>query len=394
MQTAKLGVTMAKSNSRPPPKAGASPPGHSSPSRKGAGTKTGLPKLNDDDGEPSKTVKLTLPDDLRVTMRPKKRITLTEIPEAPPTQKLMELPSLVDTDDSEETSTTQTRIRIHAPGPTKRAMLTVLTGLSAGQVVTLDHGETVFGRTSTCTVLLKDQGISREHCRIVARRGRRLRVQDLGSTNGTYVDGKRISNAKLEGGERIQLGSDVVMRFSVGDETEAQVAHKLYETSTRDRLTGCYSRGFFDERLGAEIAYSRRHGSPVGVILFDIDHFKRVNDDGGHAAGDLVLREVAVSVQQLVRAEDILARYGGEEFVMIVRGIRHENILRLAERVREAVERGQPRFNDRIYEVTISLGVASWEECGKVGGPQTLLQLADERLYRAKREGRNRTCGA
>ncbi len=201
-------------------------------------------------------------------------------------------------------------------------------------------------------------------------------------------------SAKLSGGERIQqLGADVVMRFSFGDETEEHVARQLYETSTRDRLTRCYSRGFFDERLAAEVAYARRHKSQLGVILFDIDHFKRINDDGGHAAGDQVLRDVAECVQKLVRAEDILARYGGEEFVMIVRGIEHDHVVQLAERVREAVGKAHPGIDLDVQRHCQSRRRVVGRVCegGRGGG---VVQLADERMYRAKREGRNRTCGA
>ena len=163
-------------------------------------------------------------------------------------------------------------------------MLTVLTGLSMGQVIVIKDGDTILGRGHNCTVLLKDQGISREHCKITFSRSRRPRIFDLGSTNGMFVDGERVASAKLSGGERVQLGPDVLMRFSFGDEAEEQVARRLYETSTTDRLTKCYGRRFFEERLAAEIAYTRRHKSALAVILFDIDHFKIINDTGGHAS--------------------------------------------------------------------------------------------------------------
>ena len=107
----------------------------------------------------------------------------------------------------------------------------------------------------------------------------------------------------------------------------------------RDALTRAHNRRYLVERLGSEIAYARRHVTHLALIMFDLDHFKRVNDTHGHLAGDEVLREVAALVSRLIRAEDVFARFGGEEFVVLVRGIEHDNATRFAERMRSAVER-------------------------------------------------------
>jgi diguanylate cyclase (GGDEF)-like protein len=215
-------------------------------------------------------------------------------------------------------------------------------------------------------------------------------VEDLGSTNGTFVGGRRVERAELRAGDRVQIGPNVVVRFAILDEAEEQLAHQLYEASTKDALTKVYNRKYFVERLAAEVAYAQRHKTPLSLVLFDLDHFKKVNDTHGHLAGDVVLRVVAAQVQRTIRTEDVLARYGGEEFVVLVRGIPHANVAHFGERVRKAVERLTVPWEQIQMKATISVGVASLSECDDKATGDTILHKADERLYRAKSAGRNR----
>jgi two-component system cell cycle response regulator len=171
---------------------------------------------------------------------------------------------------------------------------------------------------------------------------------------------------------------------------EEALARQLYDGATRDPLTGLFNRKYARERLTAEIAYAQRQGTRLGLIMADIDHFKRVNDGFGHAAGDIVLRLVAAQMQRTSRFEDLLARYGGEEFV--VRGVDHPSVRVLAERVRRAVQRLVVPWESASLSVTLSLGVASLVECGSNASADALVAIADERLYRAKARGRNRVC--
>jgi predicted component of type VI protein secretion system len=166
----------------------------------------------------------------------------------------------------------------------------VLTGLNAGQVYTLDTDETTIGRGREVKLRVEDVGISRAHSRIVRTMDGTFFVEDLGSTNGTFVGGKRVERAELHSGDRVQVGPNVVLRFAVLDEAEEQLAHQLYEASTKDALTKVYNRKYFVERLASEVAYAQRHKSPLALVLFDLDHFKKVNDTHGHLAGDVVLR--------------------------------------------------------------------------------------------------------
>jgi len=273
-----------------------------------------------------------------------------------------------------------------------RALLTVLAGLNAGQVFTLDRDETFIGRGRDADVGIDDVGISRRHARIVRTEGGRHVLEDLGSTNGVFVNGRKVERAELASGDRVQVGPTLVLRFGLIAADEEALAHKLYDGSTHDALTGLYNRKYAGERLSAEVAYAHRHGIFLSLVLFDLDHFKRVNDSLGHPAGDIVLRVVAAQVQKAVRTEDVVARYGGEEFVVLVRGIERRSVSVLADRVRMCVERLSIPWESQTLKVTVSIGVASLSECGARPTAEALVALADKRLYLAKTGGRNRVC--
>jgi diguanylate cyclase (GGDEF)-like protein len=270
------------------------------------------------------------------------------------------------------------------------ASLAILAGLNAGQVFTVEGSEVVLGRGRDADVRIDDVGISRRHARIVRTEEQRHFIEDLGSTNGTFVNGHAVERAELAGGDRVQVGPTVLLRFSFIAPDEEALARKLYEGSTRDALTQLFNRKYATERLLAEVAYAHRHGTLLSLLLFDLDHFKRVNDSFGHLAGDVVLRVVAAQVQKSIRTEDVLARYGGEEFVVLVRGIEPKNVNVLAERVRMGVERLSIPWESRTLKTTVSIGVASLSECAPKAAVEALVALADERLYQAKASGRNR----
>ncbi len=318
------------------------------------------------------------------------------------TKPPINLPSLISDDERDgidEPTGTETRAQ---PSPismrsNQRARFTVMTGVSAGLVVTLEKDVTVIGRAPDVDIRFDEAGISRHHARVTrTRRGRHL-LEDLGSKNGTLLNGGRVTRHELlEVGDRLQVGSVIVVQFGLFDDAEDELARRLYEASTRDTLTKSYNRRYLLERFDAEFSYARRHQSELGVILFDLDFFKKVNDTYGHPAGDRVLSAVSARVLKLIRKEDTFARYGGEEFAVLVRGLSHENVMRFAERVRKAIEalRVPPHDEATVaIETTISLGVATLAECVESASPGSLLALADKRLYRAKDSGRNRTCG-
>jgi diguanylate cyclase (GGDEF)-like protein len=238
---------------------------------------------------------------------------------------------------------------------------------------------------------VNDAGVSRRHARIVRIDGPRYVLEDLGSKNGVFVNGRKVETAELAAGDRLQIGPTLVLRLTFAAVDEEALAHKLYEGSTRDGLTRLFNRKYADERLVAEVAHARRHKGQFSLVLFDLDHFKAVNDSFGHPAGDGVLRVVAAQVRRALRAEDVLARYGGEEFVVLARGLDLESVGKLANRVRKGVERLSIPWELQTIEPTVSVGVSSLSECAEPT-VQALVALADQRLYQAKTTGRNRVC--
>ncbi|MDP9033994.1 MAG: GGDEF domain-containing protein [Myxococcota bacterium] len=300
-------------------------------------------------------------------------------------------------DEESSTRTTDSAIAMPPAVSTRqrmRALLTVLGGPATGRVFAVQEDETVLGRSKEAHVRIDDPGASRAHARIVKSGEGKYFLEDLASTNGTFLDGRRVERAELSTGARIHFGASVVFSFSLLDAQAERITHQLYESSVRDPLTRAHNRRYFVERLASEIAHARRHETQLALILFDLDNFKRVNDTYGHLAGDDVLRDVAALVSRMIRAEDVFARYGGEEFVVVVRSIGQPNVSRFAERLRVAIERLEVASEATILRVTISAGHASLHELPEdERRADALLRLADERLYRAKTAGRNRVVG-
>jgi diguanylate cyclase (GGDEF)-like protein len=170
-------------------------------------------------------------------------------------------------------------------------------------------------------------------------------------------------------------------------------SRELRLLSTRDRFTGLLNRAVFNEQLEREAAFARREDGHFAVAMLDIDHFKKFNDTYGHAGGDEALRAVARTLREACRSTDVVARYGGEEFALILPGVMSGRATDLLERFRRVVAvkpitlPGRPK----PASVTVSIGVAIWPDDG--GTPAEVLRCADQRLYQAKAEGRDRVVG-
>lgn len=276
--------------------------------------------------------------------------------------------------------------------PDRNAYLTVLNGPFVGRTYRLVNGRLMLGRAPDCDIVLDDEGVSRRHALFVIDADGKVTLEDLGSTNGSRVNGETQTLVELHGGERLSFGSDTLYKFEFRDSIEEHYATHLYESATQDHLTGVYNERFLRDQLRVEFAWHKRHRRPLALIFLDIDRFKYVNDRYGHLGGDRILRQVAERCQGLVRAEDVFARYGGEEFVCLLRDTPLAEAVDLAERMRSAVATESFEFGDaakpRATNVTISAGVAAIDD--GLESPDHLLALADERLYRAKKSGRNR----
>ncbi len=245
----------------------------------------------------------------------------------------------------------------------------------------------VIGRGNHCDIRIQDSSVSRHHARIQPEADG-YAVRDLQSTNGTYVNDTLANERRLQDGDYLRIGN-CIYRFLSGDNVEAAYHEEIYRRTIIDALTDIHNKRFLMEYLERELARSARFHRPLALVMFDIDHFKTINDQMGHLAGDFTLRELAACVKAGVRKEEEFARYGGDEFVVILPETTREGALTFAERIRSGVEQKRFIFEDKLYPVTISVGVAFTEGEESLSATE-LIARADERLYQAKEAGRNR----
>jgi diguanylate cyclase (GGDEF)-like protein len=270
-----------------------------------------------------------------------------------------------------------------------RAYLVVLAGASVGEMYKIDTEKTVIGRGQKANIRLLDDGISREHAQLVVQKDR-IVLQDLGSTNGTYCNGLKVEGSKeLVDGDKILVGSTTILKFTYHDNLDEIFQKQMYESALRDGLTKAFNKKYFTDRLESEFTFATRHVAPLTLVLFDIDHFKKVNDTHGHQAGDLVLSEISTLLTGALRAEDVFARYGGEEFAVICRGSDVAQGQIVAERMRRAVEMHKFVFEGTPIPITISVGVSGLPNPACKDAAE-LVNLADQALYKSKHAGRNR----
>lgn len=265
----------------------------------------------------------------------------------------------------------------------------MLSDPTPGGLHVLDKDEFIVGRAPEVDLSIDDPGLSRAHARFI-RHGNSYFVEDLKSTNGTSVNGERICGLTLlQAGERIQLGRDIVLRFAIQDRLALEAAERVYEQSIRDALTGLHNRRYLEEQLAHKYTCAVRDHTDMAVVIFDVDHFKRINDAFGHQAGDATLQMLGQLLQRHANTSDVIARYGGEEFVLLSAGQTIVEAKQRAETIRQTLASSEQRAEGRSYHATLSAGVASLRH----GGYRTinaLLSAADQALYRAKETGRNR----
>ena len=268
-------------------------------------------------------------------------------------------------------------------------------GAGAGQRFDLDSGDLVLGRGEDVDLKVEGHGISRRHAALqVGLQG--VVFIDLGSANASFVNDERVTGpVTLKDGDLVRL-ANVVFRFHDRRSLDALLHQRLHRLANVDALTGTSNRRHTHEALQRELARALRTGSPLAVICCDLDHFKLVNDQFGHAAGDAVLKESATLLRAELRADDVFGRWGGEEFVVVASDTPFEPALGLAERLRLALAGhvfdlevpDQGRLQRVPYRQTMSVGLAMLNPAMR--DEHDLLAAADRRLYAAKRDGRNR----
>lgn len=262
------------------------------------------------------------------------------------------------------------------------------TGSNLGKRHELGQEPLVMGRAEDCGICTHDTSTSRRHATIELAKDGLHRVVDLQSTNGTYVNDVQVSNAPLSDGDYLRLGQ-VVFRYLVPSNVEVAYHEELQQLSTTDPLTLVPNRRGLECAATQELARAARFGRNLALVMFDVDHFKTINDERGHAAGDAALRQLAERVELTLRRGDVFARLGGDEFAMLLPGASLEAAGIAAERVRKAIANKPFEHEGKSFAVTVSMG-ASVAKPNQGATLEQLMKAADEKLYAAKHAGRNR----
>lgn len=285
------------------------------------------------------------------------------------------------------------RTQIAAPLP---MYLIMVRGGMTGTMLRVGDRPTSLGRSGENTHQFHDATVSRRHAVIAYDSEGVAWLTDLGSSNGTFVDGKRLQPnqpMRLEDGSRIQLGAALVLKYVSLDPCDERFQREMFERAVRDNLTGLYNRAYFLEQVGPLCDRNIQQDLGLAILMVDIDRFKLINDEYGHDAGDTVLREVARVLRESTRLEDLVARYGGEEFVFALPVANLDQAVERAERIRIQLAQRTIQAGDRPLRMTVSIGLS----CNLSGWPRTisgLISAADEALYEAKLNGRNRVVPA
>jgi diguanylate cyclase (GGDEF)-like protein len=273
-------------------------------------------------------------------------------------------------------------VLIYPPGP------------DMGRRWELGSDEIVVGRGSDCDIQIDRDSVSRRHARIF-RVGDQWHVEDLGSTNGSYINDVPIQKSPLRDLDFVKIGS-AIFKFLSGSGVERSYHEEIYRMTIIDGLTGAHNKRYFLEFLEREIARCSRYGRPLSLLMFDIDHFKPINDTHGHLTGDYVLKEMSRRLLGRIRKEELLARYGGEEFAAVLPETDHDGAMQFGEQLRSIVAAEPFEYEGDRFTVTISVGVATMtnDSMGPTNvDPAEFIRMADENLYKAKHAGRNRVVG-
>jgi len=256
-----------------------------------------------------------------------------------------------------------------------------------GKRFVLDTSPIRIGRGTENHIVLDGDSVSRRHAHLEQRGPVWFGVDD-GSTNGTYVNDEQIVREQLlTNGDRVKVGP-TIFKYLSGQDVEAQYHEEIYRMTIIDGLTQAHVKRYLLEALEKEIIRARRHVRDLSFIMFDIDHFKKINDVHGHLAGDFVLKELARIVQGRIRRDEVFARYGGEEFAIVLPETNLEGAKALADGLREKTEQSRFVFQNETINVTISIGVAMLSDPDRTS--LDLIKRSDQKLYEAKRSGRNR----
>lgn len=265
------------------------------------------------------------------------------------------------------------------------ACLITIHGSQLGKKFDIAGEELILGRGESTGIRINEENVSRQHARVIRKEGEFL-VEDLNSTNGTFVNTRKITSHVLRNGDLVLIGN-TIMKFISGSNVENQYHEEIYRLATLDGLTQVYNKAFFMDKLAEEFSRARRYDRQLSMLMFDFDHFRDLNNNYGHLAGDYALKRTAALIMKSMRKEDVIGRYGGEEFAILLPEIKQQNALILAEKIRKLVEGTKFEYNSVPFKATVSIGVATVSK--EIRNVKAFIEKADQALYKAKAEGRN-----
>ena len=277
------------------------------------------------------------------------------------------------------------------PGPEvlaedqQQPLLVVMHGSLLGMTYAIRDEVIAIGRTATLDIPIDDENVSRRHAEITFD-GSSVKIKDLDSTNGTFVNSQRITDTILHDGDLILIGR-VLFKFIRSSSIENRFFDQMYALATTDFLTGIFNRQHIISRLENEFARSRRYNRPLSILLYDIDHFKHVNDSFGHLAGDQLLMESSRLIGKSVRSQDYYGRFGGDEFMIICPETDLNNTVLLAQRLAQVLAKWSYSYQSRKLDFNISIGLAALSD--EMRSAVDLIAKADTLMYRSKQRGRN-----
>ncbi len=271
----------------------------------------------------------------------------------------------------------------------RKAFLTVIrsSATDLGLHIVVEKPITL-GRDPDSDLTLQDLRISWNHAQVAPQEGGGYIIEDLGSTNGTRVNGIPIQGPyPLQDGWKIFVG-ETVIRFSLADEIDLCFTNEVAQLVGTDPLTGLESKRKFDAALDYEVALAKRGDYPLAVLMMDMDGVKAINDTHGHLFGAYVIKKTGEIIASIVGENGHACRFGGDEFTAFLPRLSTEPAIALAERIRRAVEIAPMVREAIVLKPTISIGVASYPTDGEM--VMELVEAADRALYRAKAAGKNR----
>lgn len=281
----------------------------------------------------------------------------------------------------------------HDPRPAGAGapFLLIIAGPRTGELYRVDGGDHVIGRGDDANIRVPDLAISRRHARVKESAGELL-IEDLGSMNGTFRNGRRLERGEgLEDGDIITIGPVTAFKFTSSTPESEVFRQRMLQLGRRDRVTGTLQVEFLWDRLRAEFGFTARHGTPLALLVLDLDRFQLANEIFGNQAGDRVLRETAEVLRRQLRREDFVSRHVEDEFAVLCRGIPPAGALAVAERLRAAI--GGYVFDHEGGATTIPITVSIGVVCApakQYATPDDLLNAARSAVMTAKLAGRNR----